>query len=85
MTLRMNDALIIENLRNYPAETVAQLRSLLQAGASAQMDPHRENFYELENGARVFYIHVSPVSGKVWLLACWPKETGDHRFASAAD
>lgn len=85
MTLQMNDALIIENLRNYPAETVAQLRSLLQAGASAQVDPHRENFYELENGRRVFYIHISPVSGKVWLLACWPKEGEGAELEPAAD
>lgn len=74
MVLRMNGNLRIENLRNYPAETVESLRALLAAGTSAHPDPHRNNFYELVNGARVFYIHIPPVGGKVLLLATWPNE-----------
>ncbi|MFQ5663012.1 MAG: hypothetical protein ACE5HL_04195 [Terriglobia bacterium] len=74
MVLRLNEKLTIDNLRNYPAETVERLRALLAAGALAHADPRRKNFYELENGTRVFYIHVSPNGGKVLLLATWPRE-----------
>lgn len=73
MLLRLEQQPSVENLRNYPAETVDKLRELLAAGAPARPDPRRSNFYELENGSRVYYIHISPVSGKVWLLAIWSK------------
>lgn len=74
MVLRLKDKFEIDNLRDYSAETVEKLRGLLARGAPAQADPHRANYYELENGARVFYIHVSPASGKVLLLATWGKD-----------
>lgn len=73
MVLRMNGNPAIDNLRHYPAETVEELRGLLSAGALAQADPHRANFYELETGSHAFYIHVSPGTGKVLLLAAWSK------------
>ncbi len=73
MVLQLNSNLTIDNLRNYPTETVDTLRALLAAGALAHADPHRENFYELENGSRIFYIHVAPRSSKVLLLATWSK------------
>lgn len=78
MVLRLSENLTIDNLRQYPAETVEKLRALLAAGALAHADPHRKNFYELENGRQVFYIHVSPVGGKVLLLATWPKDGPDR-------
>ena len=71
MVLRISENLTIDNLRQYPEETVEKLRALLAAGALAQADPRRQNFYELENGSRVFYIHVSPRGGKVMLLGTW--------------
>jgi hypothetical protein len=37
-------------------------------------DPHRQGFFEVQNGTSVYYIHLSPVSGKVMLLATWLKE-----------
>jgi hypothetical protein len=51
---------------------VQALRSALVAGAIAAADPRRKNFYDLEAGDRVFYIHLSP-TGTVLLLACWRK------------
>ena len=72
MTLRLNDKTRIDNLRNYPAEVVEKLRGLLTAGAKASLDPHRHGFYQVENGSRMFYIHICP-SGSVWLLASWQK------------
>ncbi len=79
MVLRLNQTPVIENLRNYPAETVEKLRQLLASGAEARPDPRRANFYELDNHSQVFYIHISPVNGKVLLLATWPK----HQESSA--
>jgi hypothetical protein len=73
MTLKMNGPLRIDNLRPYPAEMIERLRSLLATGAPALPDPHRKGFYDLEDGDRRFYIHLSPF-GTVLLLATWWKE-----------
>ena len=70
MTLRLNGNERIHNIRDYPAETVAGLRTALGAGALAEPDPHRRAFYEVTSGARRYYIHVAP-DGSVWLLASW--------------
>jgi hypothetical protein len=74
MVLRLNQQPNIEDLRNHSAETVEKLRQLLAAGAPARPDPRRKDFYEVENCSRVFYIHISPVNGKVLLLATWLKD-----------
>jgi hypothetical protein len=73
MLLHLSDNPRIDNLRNYPSDVVEKLRELLVAGAKAYPDPRRKEFYDVENGARMFYIHLSP-SGNVWLLATWLKE-----------
>ena len=73
MVLRVKENPRIDNLRNYPADIVEKLRALLVAGALVYPDPHRKEFYDVANGSRMFYIHVSP-TGKVWLLATWLKE-----------
>ncbi len=65
----------IEDLGNHPTETVAALRSLLIGGASTTADPKRSGFYEIESDSLVYYIHVSPVTGKILLLATWQNET----------
>lgn len=74
MVLQLSEKLSIENLRNYPSETVDNLRVLLENGALAHADPRHENFYEVENGRRVFYVYLSPASGKVILLATWRRD-----------
>ncbi|MBZ5503262.1 MAG: hypothetical protein LAN59_13680 [Acidobacteriia bacterium] len=66
-----NTDIEIEDLRNHSAEIVATLRKLLAGGAAIHPDPKREGFYEVESGALTHYIHVSPVSGKILLLATW--------------
>jgi len=81
MVLRVRENPRIDNLRNYPADIVEKLRALLVAGAQVYPDPHRREFYDVANGSRMFYIHVSP-TGKVWLLATWLKEC---RQAAAAN
>jgi hypothetical protein len=73
MVLRLNKRPLIDNLRRYPVATVEKLRALLAAGAPAQADPRRKNFFELEDDCHVFYIHVAPFKSKVMLLATWEK------------
>ncbi len=74
MVSRLKQQLNIEDLRNHPAETVEKLRELLSADVPTQPDPRRKDFYEIEDGSRVFYIHISPLNGKVLLLATWSKD-----------
>lgn len=71
MTIRLNSATIVENQQNYPTEIVERLRLLLTTGATAYADIHRENFYDVVEGSRVYFIHISPLTNKVMLLATW--------------
>jgi hypothetical protein len=71
MVLQLSEQARIEDPRNYGPAVVNALRVLLAAGVSAQHDPRREHFYELEDGENTFYIHISPVNGDVVLLARW--------------
>ena len=74
MLLQFNQTPIIDNLRNYPEHIVNRLGAILHDGAAARPDPRRKGFFDVADGERVFFIHVSPVSGKVWLLATWATE-----------
>jgi len=71
MVLRLEKNFKIEDLRHHPTEVVEKLQGLLANGAMAQQDPHRDSFYEIESNGRVYYICVSPVTGKVLLLGTW--------------
>ncbi len=73
MVLRLNQQPIIENLRNYSPETIDKLRQMLASGVQGQPDPRRANFYELENCSQIYYVHISPLNGKVILLGIWSK------------
>jgi hypothetical protein len=73
MILRMEQQPSIDNPRDYPAEVVDQLGKLLVEGASAREDPRRKNFYDVEHAVRTFFIHLSPSSGRVMLLATWER------------
>ncbi len=83
MVLRLGQKLIIENLRQYSTETVEKLRQMLASGAQARPDPHRKDFFELESDSEIFYICVSPLNGKVWLLGTWPKNATPVAVGSA--
>ena len=83
MILKMNGQIRIDNLRRYPSETVDALRSALMAGATAIADPRRKNFYDLQNGDSIFFIHLSP-TGTVLLLACWRKEPAHQAIRCVA-
>jgi hypothetical protein len=71
MILRLSTGSRIDNPRNYAAHVVKDLAHLLTAGGSAEPDPRRENFYELDGENDTYYIHISPISGNVVLLAKW--------------
>jgi hypothetical protein len=71
MLLQIKESSRIENPREYAAHAVEDLRGILAVGSEAQRDPHRENFYVVENNNDTYYIHVSPISGNVTLLAKW--------------
>jgi hypothetical protein len=73
MFLRMKRLPGVDNLRNYPAEIINELKELLLWGGSALPDPKRKGFYELENYDRTFFIQISSITGKVALLATWRK------------
>lgn len=64
----------VEDLRNHPAEMLTSLRNLLAGDGKISADPKRNGFYEVADRARTYYIHVSPVTGKILLLATWPNE-----------
>jgi hypothetical protein len=75
MVVNCGSELQIEDVRHHPVEMVAMLRNLLCAdGATVTADPKRAGFYEVESGEVVYYINVSPTSGKILLLATWPAQ-----------
>ena len=74
MVMKIQQEQEIQDPRNHSRETIEILRGLLAGGARVEADPKRPNFYELEHGSEVFYIHVSPVTGGILLLATWSNE-----------
>ena len=78
--------LVVEDATRHPAEAVDALRSLLLKGAEAVPDPRRKHFFEVQNCKNVYYVHRSPVTGRVLLLGIWPKVTAPEAIPdSAAD
>ena len=71
MLLRMKQLPGVDNLGNYPAILINELEDLLLLGGSALPDPNRKNFYDLKALDRTFFIHISPITGRVGLLATW--------------
>ena len=75
--IQVNEGVRIENPREYEPGAVEHLRHLLEVGSPAQRDAHRENFYEIEGHGETYYIHLSPISGNVVLLAKWLRQPQD--------
>ena len=84
MVMALEREMQIEDLRNHPAETLKMLRDLLFSGTKVTPDPKRADFYELEDAETVYYIHISPISGKILLLATWPSEAALAEAATEA-
>lgn len=66
----------IEDTGKHSTEILAKLQRLLSLGPQLVPDPKRENFYEVAGEPCIYYIHVSPISGKVSLLAVWGSRPG---------
>ena len=64
----------IEDPRGHSPETVLRLRQALASEAPVAPDARRPHFFEIEANDQVFYIHVSPVTQKITLLATWSRE-----------
>ena len=75
--IQVREGARIENPREYESGAIKHLRQLLEAGSPAQLDARRENFYEIEGCCENYYIHISPVSGNVVLLAKWLRQSED--------
>jgi hypothetical protein len=74
MVMKLEHEIYIEDPRHHSPERVETLRQLLAGGARVEADPKRSDFFEVESGADVYYIHISPITGKILLLAAWQKE-----------
>jgi hypothetical protein len=84
MVLRLQNISSIENLGRCSAESMEQIRALLSSGAIARADERRKGFYEVQSGDDLFWVHVSPVSGRVALLAAWKQDQMNRNVASPA-
>ena len=73
--IQIKEGARIENPRDYHLGEVENLRFLLEVGSPVHRDPNRENFYEIEGSGETYYIHVSPISGNVVLLAKWLRQS----------
>jgi hypothetical protein len=75
MVMKLENEIYIEDPRHHSPERVETLRQLLAGGARVEADPKRSDFFELESGSDVYYIHISPITGKILLLAAWQKDS----------
>ena len=73
--IQIKEGARIENPREYEPAAVESLRLLLESGSPVQRDPNREDFYEIEGLGETYYIHISPISGNVVLLAKWVRQS----------
>ena len=64
----------IEDLRNHSQEMVTHLRDVLARGANIIPDPKRPGFYEVKLHGQLYFIYISPTTGKVLLIAGWNRE-----------
>jgi hypothetical protein len=71
MRITFGEILDIKDLGKHSAATVIELGIVLAGTPNATPDPKRKDFYEVEGGATVYYIYVSPVTGTISLIAAW--------------
>ncbi len=64
---------LLEDLRKHSAEQLAELRLLLNMGATGRPDLRRPGFYELDGTDNVYYIFRYPTGHKVLLVAAWQR------------
>ena len=64
----------IEDPRGHSLETMRRLRQALTSRVPAVPDARRAGFFEIQADDQVFYVHVSPATQKITLLATWSHE-----------
>ena len=72
--LELTAASKIDDPRGHSPETLRRLREAIASGAPATPDARRLGFFEIQSDDQVFYIHVSPATQKITLLATWSPE-----------
>jgi len=84
MVMCLERELEIEDLGNHAQDVVGQLRDVLISGAIVTPDPKRMGFYEVKLREQLYYIYISPNSGKVLLIAASVHEKALLREAGAS-
>jgi hypothetical protein len=69
--MHFGEAFEIRDLGSHTPATVTTLALLLAGTVDVRSDPKRKDFYEVVDSSQTYYIHVSPVSGIIYLLAVW--------------
>jgi hypothetical protein len=64
----------IEDLRNHSQDMITPLRDVLARGVNIIPDPQRPGFYEVKLHGQLYFIYISPTTGKVLLIAGWNRE-----------
>jgi hypothetical protein len=64
----------IEDLRNHSQELIAQLRDVLAGGANVTRDAKRPLFCEVKYPGQLYFIYISPNTGKVLLIAACSRD-----------
>lgn len=64
----------IEDPRGHSPETLRRLQEALTSEARVNPDSRRRNFFEVEAEDQIFYIHISPLTQRITLLATWARE-----------
>jgi hypothetical protein len=62
---------MIQDPRGHSSEIVERLRRALASGAPVIPEARRPGFYEVYADEHVFYIHISPATQRLTLLATW--------------
>jgi hypothetical protein len=76
----------IVDLGSHSQQSIEHLRQLLAGEATVRPDPRRPGFFDVESGSDTYFIHISPVTGNILLLAVWKNyETGDAAFHNHYD
>lgn len=70
------DRIKIEDTGRHSEKTLAKLGTVLASEPRLVPDPKRAHFYEVLAEPCTYYIHVSPVSGTISLLAVWGSRPG---------
>jgi hypothetical protein len=83
--MHFGEAFEIRDLGSHTAATVTTLALLLAGTVDVRPDPKRKDFYKVVDGSQVYYIHVSPVTGIIYLLAVWQNAVAQSKVVHRPD